>query len=516
MTATDDSPVASGHEVVLAEQRRPIARGRSQRGHSHRHSVNRRRRWPWILTGVVVLVVAGSTVVAVQRINSPLATVVPHDPVAAAAVVPGVSPPLPWPSKGQGAVVVPSLGYAAQSGPESPVPIASLTKMTTAVVILRDHPLPADSDGPAIPVTAADAAEYQAELKADESSVTIQAGETINERQMLEGLLLASANDLAFSLAMWDAGSIPAFVAKMNALATSLGTTNTHYVDASGYDPDSVSAAADVLKVAAAGMAIPTFAEIVALPQATLPLVGTVHNVVTEVGTNGVIGVKSGYTSKAGACLVLAANRVIGGRTLLVIEAVLGQPTPPPTVPKSTTTTTSRPPATTTTTAPASGTTPPAAAPTTSTTQPPAPTTTTTSIPLDDLPIADPFKYARPVAEGLLAAAQAGISRVTAATAGAPAGTVTATWGGEAHAATYVTAADAWLPGWPGQTVRSKTTFRPVPPGSAAGTHVGATIYAIGTEFQVVPLRLSQTVPEPSIWWRLRHGGVTVTTQPVS
>jgi D-alanyl-D-alanine carboxypeptidase (penicillin-binding protein 5/6) len=332
---------------------------------------------------------------------------------------------------------------------------------------------------------------------------------------MLEGLLLASANDLAFSLAMWDAGSIPAFVAKMNALATSLGTSNTHYVDASGYDPASVSSAADVLRVASAGMAIPAFAETVALPQATLPVVGTVHNVVTEVGTNGVIGVKSGYTSKAGACLVLAANRVIGGRTLLVIEAVLGQPTPPPTVPKPTTTTTRPAPTTATTAPPAPGAPPPPAPPTT-TTQPPAPTTTTTSVPLDDLPIADPFKYARPVAEGLLAATQAGISQVTVATAGAAAGTVTATWGGQAHAATYVTATGAWLPGWPGQVVHSRTTFRTVAPGSAAGTRVGASIFAIGAQFQVVPLQLRQTVPEPSVWWRLRHGGVTVTSRPTS
>jgi hypothetical protein len=240
-----------------------------------------------------------------------------------------------------------------------------------------------------------------------------------------------------------------------------------------------------------------------------------VHNVVTEIGTNGVIGVKSGYTSKAGACLVLAANRVIGGRSLLVIEAVLGQPTPPPTIP---TTTTTRPPATTTTTAPAAPVAgaPPTTAPPPTTTRPPPPTTTTTSIPIDDLPIADPFKYARPVAEGLLAATQAGISQVTVATAGTPAGTVTATWGGASHAATYVTSVGAWLPGWPGQAVRSKTTFRAVPPGSEAGTQVGSTIYAIGAQFQVVPLRLSQTVPEPSVWWRLRHGGVTVTTQPAS
>ena len=54
-----------------------------------------------------------------------------------------------------------------------------------------------------------------------------------------------SANDIAYSLAVWDAGSEPAFVAKMNALAESLGAHHTHYVDASGYDPHSVSTAAD-------------------------------------------------------------------------------------------------------------------------------------------------------------------------------------------------------------------------------------------------------------------------------
>ena len=94
------------------------------------------------------------------------------------------------------------------------------------------------------------------------------------------------------------------------------------------------------------------------------------------------------------------------------------------------------------------------------------------------------------------------------ATRGTVAGTVTSTWGGTVHTASYVTGADAWLPGWPGQAVRSMTTFTTVPPGSAAGTRVGSTIFAVGTQFQAVPLLLHQTVPEPSLWWRLRHGGV--------
>ncbi len=270
---------------------------------------------------------------------------------------------------------VPAIGYSAQSGPQSPVPVASLTKITTAVVILRDHPLAPGEQGPVITVTSDDVAQYDLELHQDQSTVAIEVGEQLTERQALEAMLTQSANDVAYTLAVWDAGSVDAFVVKMNALAASLGTTDTHYVDASGYDPATVSSASDVLRVAAVGMAIPTFAEIVGLTQVTLPLAGTLHNIVAQIGVGGVIGVKSGYTSQAGACMVLAADRVIDGRTLLVLVAVTGQPTPPPTAP--TTTTTTRPPGTTTTT-----------------TRPPGTTTTTTTLPLDDEPVVDPFKYA--------------------------------------------------------------------------------------------------------------------------
>jgi hypothetical protein len=49
------------------------------------------------------------------------------------------------------------------------------------------------------------------------------------------------------------------------------------------------------------------------------------------------------------------------------------------------------------------------------------------------------------------------------------------------------------------------TRFVVVPPGSPAGTLVGTSVYAIGTQFEAVELRLSATVPEPSVWWRLQH-----------
>ena len=267
----------------------------------------------WLALIVVVVVGAGSWVIA-QRINHPLATPALLTALPSSLTVPGPSPALPWPAVGQGAVSIPALRYAAQSGPEAPVPIASLTKMTNALVVLRDHPLPPGASGPAITITAADVAEYDTELHNDQSTIPVQLGEVLTERQMLEAMLTQSANNIAYSLALWDAGSTSVFVAEMNALAMSLGATSSHYVDVSGYDPGSVSTAADCLRIAAAGMSNPTFAQVVGMSSITLPLMGTRSNIVSEIGSDNVVGVKSGYTSEAKGCMVLAANETMDGR----------------------------------------------------------------------------------------------------------------------------------------------------------------------------------------------------------
>ena len=209
------------------------------------------------------------------------------------------------------------------------MPIASLTKMTNALVVLRDHPLPPGASGPAITITAADVAEYDSELHNDQSTIPVQLGEVLTERQMLEAMLTQSANNIAYSLALWDAGSISVFVGEMNAMAASLGATSSHYVDVSGYDPGSVSTASDCLRIAAAGMSDPTFAQVVGMSSITLPLMGTRPNIVSEIGSDNVVGVKSGYTSQAKGCMVLAADETVDGRQVQVLVAVLGQPVPP-------------------------------------------------------------------------------------------------------------------------------------------------------------------------------------------
>jgi D-alanyl-D-alanine carboxypeptidase (penicillin-binding protein 5/6) len=232
-----------------------------------------------------------------------------------------------WPAYGQAAFIRAGQPQI-QAGPnQHAAPIASVAKVMTAYLVLRDHPLRVGQDGPRIALTDADVADTDRRRGQGESVVSIAAGEQLSERQALLALLLPSANNIAAVLARWDAGSVDRFVARMNATArSSLGMTRTHYTDPSGYDDATVSTAADQVRVVVRAMGLPEFASIVATPSAALPVVGTVHNTNTLLGHNGFVGVKTGSTDAAGSCFAFRAIRWIGGKRTTLTGVVLGQP----------------------------------------------------------------------------------------------------------------------------------------------------------------------------------------------
>ncbi|HUY60933.1 MAG TPA: D-alanyl-D-alanine carboxypeptidase [Candidatus Dormibacteraeota bacterium] len=239
--------------------------------------------------------------------------------------LPGTPPRLPWPRVGEAAVEVVGTGSLGAAGGNTPEPIGSVAKVMTALVVLRAHPLGPGATGPLLTMTTQDAAAYRADRAGQQSVVPVAPGEQLTELQLLEGLLIPSGNNLATILASWDAGSQAAFVAKMNALAAALGLRHTHYADASGLSPASVSTASDQVRLAAVAMRNPTFASIVAEPQVVLPLQGVAYNVNGLVTHDGVVGVKTGSTPQAGGCFVFAAQRTVGGHRVLILGAVLGQ-----------------------------------------------------------------------------------------------------------------------------------------------------------------------------------------------
>jgi serine-type D-Ala-D-Ala carboxypeptidase (penicillin-binding protein 5/6) len=231
-----------------------------------------------------------------------------------------------WPAYGQ-AGFVQSGQSRVQAGPnQHTAAIASVAKVMTAYLVLRDHPLRLGEDGPTITLTAGDVADTKRRRDRQESVVSIAVEEQLTERQALDALLLPSANNIAVVLARWDAGSVDRFVARMNATARSLGMTHTRYTDPSGYDDATVSTAADQVRIVDQAMRLPVFASVVATPSATLPVAGTVHNTNILLGHNGFVGVKTGSTAAAGGCFAFRAIRWIDGRRTTITGVVLGQP----------------------------------------------------------------------------------------------------------------------------------------------------------------------------------------------
>ncbi len=208
-----------------------------------------------------------------------------------------------------------------------------------------------------------------------------------------------------------------------------------------------MSTPADSLKVAARGLADPTFAAIVAMPSVTLPVAGLVPNIVTQIGSNGIIGVKSGFTSAAGPCLVLATNRTVGGKTVQAIAAVTNQPP--------------------------SGT--------------------------------DPFHNAAMTDEALMQASLASVFDAPVATSGHAVATVGASWGGVRHDVPVATVQGASVLAVPGQSVTATVVTGSVASGAASGSSVGHVVYTLGPQRQVVPLQATAPVPTPSLVWRLTH-----------
>jgi D-alanyl-D-alanine carboxypeptidase (penicillin-binding protein 5/6) len=273
---------------------------------------------------VLLLLVAG---LAAWNYLRPIPAVAATGSVPASETIAGTPPALPWPSRGSGAISVRGLGFIASSGNEQPVPAASVTKVMAALLVLEDKPLQKDQPGPTITITDADVANYEADVANKESVVPVRAGEQITELEALQGLLIPSANNLAETLARWDAGSIDAFVARMNARAAALRLTHTRFADTSGANPGSVSTPTDLMLLGAIAMKQEVFAQVVGMGQALLPVAGIVYNVDGVLGQNGIVGIKTGSGLSTGANFLFAATVPVDGQQVTLYGCVMGLPT---------------------------------------------------------------------------------------------------------------------------------------------------------------------------------------------
>jgi serine-type D-Ala-D-Ala carboxypeptidase (penicillin-binding protein 5/6) len=239
------------------------------------------------------------------QVSAPAATVIPRDP--------GLGSP-PVVHAAAYIVVDPRNGHVLlEHNAQVRRPVASTQKLLTALVVLESGGM-----DEWVTVSASDTAVEPAKMG-------IKAGDRYRRRDLLEAMLVRSCNDIAACLARTTAGSESAFVARMNAKAAALGMRNSHFATPHGLDkPGQYSTAFDLAILAAA-----------ALNRADLHRITETREMVFKMAdgqsayimnTNKVLrmspyctGLKTGYTSGAGRCLVSSGERGLKRAVVVVL-----------------------------------------------------------------------------------------------------------------------------------------------------------------------------------------------------
>jgi serine-type D-Ala-D-Ala carboxypeptidase (penicillin-binding protein 5/6) len=235
-----------------------------------------------------------------------------------------------WPTYGESAVgAVGFKGVLASSGKTTPVPMASISKIITALVVLQKMPMKVNEVGPNITFTSADIALYNHYVALDGEVRPVHSGLVLSELQVLQVALIPSANNYATKLATWAFGSEKAFLPVAQAWIKANGLTNTTLVEPTGIDPANRSTASDLVALGKLALANPVIASVVSTKSVTIPDVGKLKNSNALLGIDGVTGMKTGTLNKYGANLLFTAEYKIGTETVLVVGAVLGGTTHP-------------------------------------------------------------------------------------------------------------------------------------------------------------------------------------------
>lgn len=208
------------------------------------------------------------------------------------------------PSRAECVTEVSSRRFLSKRNAETNLPMASTTKVLTAIIILDDCDITES-------VTIPKAAEGT-----EGSSVYLRAGEEYTIEELLYGLMLRSGNDCAVTLALHHSGSIERFAQAMNEKAASIGAEHSHFVNPHGLpDTRHYTTAQDLSLISAYAMQNEKFCEIVSCKYFEARNWKNKNKMLYNY--DGAVGVKTGFTVAAGRCLVTAAER--DGMTLVCV-----------------------------------------------------------------------------------------------------------------------------------------------------------------------------------------------------
>ena len=275
---------------------------------------------PLLPTSILIVLVASYVAATLLW---PLSTLSPQFQPTAIGITASAKAELTWPEQGSAAVSV-----AGMPGPLSssatPDSIASITKLVTALMVLERLPLEPGEQGPNYTFTSQDREDYWGYRQRGESAVDVPVDGALTEYQMLEGLLIGSANNYANRLARDTWGDNATFAREAQKWLTANHIAGVQIVDPSGIDARNSATPEALIPLAQVALANPVIAEIVVKRTVELPGVGVVENTNGLLEDPGVLGLKTGTLDRAN--LLSAKDITVGDLTVRAYASVMGQP----------------------------------------------------------------------------------------------------------------------------------------------------------------------------------------------
>lgn len=298
-----------------------IIRARYRYGQAKKRPRRPKRLLLWLMTAVLLLAGSGYGVLAFSK---------PIPAVAAESIViempaPAAVTDIAWPTVGQAAIGSLEDGVLAVSpAAESRRPIASITKVITALAVVEKQPLEAGQSGPVYTISQADINSYHRYVSVGGSVMPVNFGQQITLKDALAGMMLPSGNNMADSLVAWVFGSMEAYLTYANDMLSRYGLENTVVADASGFHAGSQSTPSDLIRLGQRLLRHPVLSEIVATRQMVIPGTGEVRNTNLLLADEDAVGIKTGTTDEAGNCLLFAVKHG-PDKAHTMIGVVMGQ-----------------------------------------------------------------------------------------------------------------------------------------------------------------------------------------------
>ncbi|HWI31235.1 MAG TPA: D-alanyl-D-alanine carboxypeptidase [Microbacterium sp.] len=293
----------------------------------------RRRRVLLVVAIVIAVVLAAVGGYVGWALNAPLSA--PVVTWQAPEVSAPAAAPIALPTEGASAISISGAdgylgaeasGIWATSGTDEPRPIASITKLITALVILDAKPLAsADDPGPTITFDKADHDLYDKYYVLGATIAAMPTGSTMSQRDALATVLIPSASNYAEAVSTWAFGSQGAFLSATRRWLAAHGLTGTTIVEPTGISPRNTSTPSDLVAVGKLAAAHPAIAQIVATPSLSLPGPGAMFNTNGLLGTGGITGLKTGNLGEGSFSMLYTASVDVGAaEPLSVVGVVLG------------------------------------------------------------------------------------------------------------------------------------------------------------------------------------------------